>query len=103
MGKTANIRKNAFLSEEGGEVRGKKRTWERMSTSLGHAEKGLWEKIWRVSNSRKEMILPHKASLLEGFLRQRNARVEAKWRKTPMMAGKPLLYSLRLSLEIKQG
>lgn len=45
MGKSPNIRKNAFLSEEGGEVQGKKRTWERMSTPLGHAEKGLWGKI----------------------------------------------------------
>jgi len=48
--------------------------WGRRSTSLEHAQRWLWEKIWRVSNSGKEMFFPHKASRLEGLLRQRKSQ-----------------------------
>lgn len=78
MDQTSNAKKNAFLSKEGGEVQGVMRMWERLSTCLGRAQKGLWKKIWRVSNSGKEMLLIHKASLLEGLLRQRKCRSRSK-------------------------
>lgn len=98
MGHAANIAENAFLSLGKDKNVGEDDYFCRAWTE------GIVGKKIRGSNSGKETIFPHKASLLERLLRERNTRVETKWNKMPMIVGKPFLcrYGSRYSSEIDQ-